>query len=353
MLDRKFGGTPMQRFLMTACLFTALLVSACSTESSSPPESGKLIDYTVINRNELGNIKLSYDLRVDLVNGRLPTADELEAVSRYLHRKEKRHDRTFVTFYLPGMEVGAGAFATAHHDPNLEVSILEFMIPDQYKHLLLTSAQSNEPEKLPTTTPIEEASEEYTISVSAKPVSAYGVEFTVKTNIPLPVEVMAGMSLKGQKPDDIYIGYSKRVKLASSEQTFVIDASSQKKKLPSGDYVAEVTFYPGWGAKNGNPKASIIKQQISDSVEVRLKGSGESSSDAGERNKLQMWVMENVIVGTVWNEPDFVRRLGAYERIKADRNLHEGFYFPKADMTILVNTYKGTVSTWCMGRASK
>ena len=99
---------------------------------------------------------------------------------------------------------------------------------------------------------------------------------------------MAGMSLKGQKPDDTYIGYSKRIKLASSEQTLVIDALSQKKKLPSGDYVAEVTFYPRWGAKNGNPKASIIKQQISDSVEVRLKGSGESSNDAGERNKLQM-----------------------------------------------------------------
>lgn len=343
----------MQRCLITACLLTSLLVSACSTESSSPPGSGKLIDYTVINRGELGNIKLSYDLRVDLVNGRLPTADELEAVSRYLHQKEKGHDKTYITFYLPGMEVGAGAFATAHHNPNLEVSILEFMIPDQYKNLLQTSAHSHEAKKQSTATPIEEAPEEYTISVSAKPVSAYGIEFTVKTNIPLPVEVMAGMSLKGQKPDDTYIGYSKRIKLASSEQTFVIDTSDQKKKLPSGEYLAEVTFYPRWGAKNGNPKASSIKQQISDSVEVRLKGSGESSSDANERNKLRRWVMENVIVGTVWNEHDFVQRLSAYERIKADWNVHEGFYFPKADMTILVNTYKGTVSTWRMGRASK
>ena len=343
----------MQRFLMTVCLLAALLVSACNTESSSPPESEKLINYKVINRGEHGNIKLSYDLRVDIVDGRLPTADELEAVSRYLHRKEKRHDRTFVTFYLPGMEVGAGAFATAHHNPNLEVSVLEFMIPDQYKHLLLTFARSNEPEKLPTATPIKEDSEEYTISVSAKPVSAFGVEFTVKSNIPLPVEVMAGISLKGQKPDDSYIGYSERIKLAATEQKFVIDASSQKEKLPSGEYVAEVTFYPRWGAKNGNQKASIIKQEISDAVGLRLKGSGESSSDAIERNKSQMWVMENFTVGTIWNERDFVRRLGKYERIKADRNLHEGFYFPKADMTILVNTYKGTVLTWRMGRATK
>lgn len=316
-------------------------------------EAMKLINYTVIKRDELGDMKLSYDIRVGLVNERLPTADELEAVSRYLHRKEKRHDRTFVAFYLPGMEVGAGAFATAHHNPNLEVNILEFMIPDQYKHLLLTAAQSNEPVKLPIANPIKEALEEYTMSVSAKPVSPYGAEFTVKSNIPLPVEIMAGISLKGQKPDDTYIGYSERIKLASSKQTFIIDPSSQNKKLPSGVFVAEVTFYPRWGAKNGNPKASIIKRQISDSVEFRLDGSGESSNDTIERNKLQTWVMENVIVGTVWNEQNFVRRLGEYKTIKADRNLHEGFYFPKADMTILVNTYKGTVSTWRIGRASK
>lgn len=193
--------------------------------------------------------------------------------------------------------------------------------------------------------------EEYTLSILAKPASEYSVEFTVKTNVPLPVKVMAGMDLKNQKPDDVYIGYSKKIKLVSPKQTFIIDASS--KKLPSGDYVAKVTFYPRWGAKNGNPKASNIKQQISDSVELRLKGSGESSSDVDQRHKSQRWVMENVIIGTIWNKQIFVKRLGAYERIKADMNLHKAYYFPKADMTIIVNSYKGTVSIWRMGRASK
>ena len=118
-------------------------------------------------------------------------------------------------------------------------------------------------------------------------------------------------------------------------------------------HVALVTFYPRWGASNGNPKAKKIKDEISASVEIILQGSGESTEDAKKRNELQKWVMENVIVGTPWNEQDFVQRLGKYKKIKADLRLHEGFYFPKADMTILVNTVKGTISTWRMGRASK
>ena len=162
---------------------------------------------------------------------------------------------------------------------------------------------------------------------------------------------MASVDLKNQKPDDTYIGYSKKVIVKDSSQSFVLNTASAN--LPNGNYIAKITFYPRWGAKNGNPKASNIKQQISDSVELRLKGSGESSSDADQRNKSQRWVMKNVIIGTIWNKQIFVKQLGAYERINADMNLHEAYYFPKADMTIIVNSYKGTVSIWRMGRASK
>ena len=195
--------------------------------------------------------------------------------------------------------------------------------------------------------------EEYTLTISAKPASEYSVEFTVKTNIPLPVEVMATVDLKNQKPDDIYIGYSDRIKLTSPIQTFILNASSMK--LPSGDYVAEVTFYPRWGAKDGNPKASNIKQQLSDSVELRLKGSGESSSDAEQRKKSQRWVMENVIIGTPWDKTTFTNKLGDYEELKvANRNpqIIKVYYFPEVDMTIFVNAYKNTVATWRKGKTS-
>ncbi|MEE9296503.1 MAG: hypothetical protein V3W34_16285 [Phycisphaerae bacterium] len=96
----------------------------------------KLIPYTIIKRDELGSIKVSFDLRIDLVDERLPTKQELEAVSRHLHSKEKVHERTFVLFYLPGMKVDAGAFARAHHNPDLEVEIQPWFVPEKYKHLL-------------------------------------------------------------------------------------------------------------------------------------------------------------------------------------------------------------------------
>ena len=60
---------------------------------------------------------------------------------------------------------------------------------------------------------------DYSISVQATPISAYVVSLVVTTNIPLPVEVMAGVSAKGQAPTDTFIGVSERVMLTSPEQT--------------------------------------------------------------------------------------------------------------------------------------
>ncbi len=90
----------------------------------------KIISYKVIKKDELRSIKLSFDIEVNLVNGRLPNKQELGELSNYLISKEKSHDRTFVVFYLPGMEVDSGGYATAHHNPKMEVEIMEFILYD-------------------------------------------------------------------------------------------------------------------------------------------------------------------------------------------------------------------------------
>lgn len=64
-------------------------------------------------------------IRVDLVDGRRPNEKELATIFSKLVRYQ---DRTSISFYLPGMEVGTGAFATAlldrnASDPTLEVRI--------------------------------------------------------------------------------------------------------------------------------------------------------------------------------------------------------------------------------------
>ena len=95
-----------------------------------------LIPFSIIERKEFLHYKVSYDIRVNLVDERLPTTEELAALSNHLKNTENPHEKTFVTFYLPAMMVNAGAFATAHHTPDLEVKVIEHMIPQRHRHLL-------------------------------------------------------------------------------------------------------------------------------------------------------------------------------------------------------------------------
>jgi len=120
------------------------------------------------------------------------------------------------------------------------------------------------------------ASEDFKISIEATPISQYEVSLNVKTNIPLPIEVMASVSIKGQNPKDTYIGVSQRVKLTSAEQTVKLNGKSEN--LPSGEYLAEVTFYPKWGAKNGSAAAKRINAEIIGQADVTLSGSGASKT---------------------------------------------------------------------------
>lgn len=106
--------------------------STTTTPAVAPAPAGKnIIPYEVISRDEAGPIKLAFDIGIDLINGRLPNEEELGDISMSLYETEQRkrkHDRTFITFYLPGMKPGSGAFATAHHDPNMDVRILPYML---------------------------------------------------------------------------------------------------------------------------------------------------------------------------------------------------------------------------------
>lgn len=193
----------------------------------------------------------------------------------------------------------------------------------------------------------------YELSVKVRTLSSTKVEFTVTTNIPLPVEVMVGVDLADQRPDETYIGYTERLRLASPVTVHVLDTSEARKPLPSGNYEAVVSFYQRWGAKNGNPAAASIPDMEAKQLIV-IEGSGESADLARSRNKMQMWVMENFVMNSPWNERYYVERLGNYEKSRATlSHLHDAYYFPRADMTLLVNRLKNDVTVWRLGRASK
>ena len=121
----------MRLMSMLLCGVAILLVSLAYA-------SDGLIPYHILERSETGTIKVALDVEVPLVSGRLPTEEELGALSRHLVSLERDHDRSFVLFYLPGMKVGSGAYATAHHNPELEVKVLDFMLAQypEYQSLL-------------------------------------------------------------------------------------------------------------------------------------------------------------------------------------------------------------------------
>ncbi|MHC5053659.1 MAG: hypothetical protein ACYTKD_02955 [Planctomycetota bacterium] len=66
-------------------------------------------------------IKRSLDIRLN------KKVDEgaLRAIALVLRAQDsRRYKRAFITYYLPGMPVGAGAWATTHFNPGLKVEIL-------------------------------------------------------------------------------------------------------------------------------------------------------------------------------------------------------------------------------------
>ena len=187
------------------------------------------------------------------------------------------------------------------------------------------------------------------MSVEATPLDATHVKFVVTTNMPTPVEVMASIGLEGQKPDDVFIGTNEKVTLNGPRTEFVLDTSDARKPLPSGNYEAEVAFYPRWGADNGNPAAKSVPK-LSTKARVELSGSGESRANAERRNELQRWVMSNVNMNVPWNRANYEAKLGkARKGPSTMSHLHDAYYFPDADMTFLVNRLKNEVTVWRMG----
>ncbi len=98
----------------------------------------ELIPFEILKRNEMRPFKHSLDLQVPLIGGRLPTEEELGKLSRHLVKQAQPYERTFVSFYLPGMVLDAGAFATAHHNPDMKVLIGEeaLLAYPQYHHFV-------------------------------------------------------------------------------------------------------------------------------------------------------------------------------------------------------------------------
>lgn len=88
---------------------------------SSPTTIPSDVTYTIINTDVIPGLKRSLDIRLN----RKVSKDVLRLIAMNLKKDDpKRYKRTFIVYYLPDMEVGAGGWATTHFNPELEVKIL-------------------------------------------------------------------------------------------------------------------------------------------------------------------------------------------------------------------------------------
>jgi hypothetical protein len=98
-------------------------VSPTSHDANEPdrrtPTTTPLPGYSIISDTSLGRTKRSVDVRLDL------PIDEpvLRRLAEVIHAQKPEYDRTYICYWLPGMTVGTGAWATTHFDPDLDIQI--------------------------------------------------------------------------------------------------------------------------------------------------------------------------------------------------------------------------------------
>lgn len=192
----------------------------------------------------------------------------------------------------------------------------------------------------------------FKIEVAPRVIGPSEVEVAITSNIPGTIDVMVGLGLAGQKPDDVFIGTNKRVAVKNGRATIKIG----KPDLPAGIYEVEVSFYPRWGPQDAAAKGAGISSNIHTRKFVNLIGTGKSPKAAQKRENDQRWVMENVYTGTRWNHSYWVGRFGKPQQLPTTRwnpKIIKAYYFKSLDMTIFVNELKGEVSHYRMGQATK
>jgi len=146
------------RYLLTVITIVSLVTVGCddrqqsqtsrqlSAASQPAQQQPKLqepipddVSYSIIDSSVLPGIKRSLDVRLN----KKVSERTLRAIALKLKSQDSRdYDRTFMTYYLPGMAVDAGAYATTHFDPDLEARILG-LTAEEEEQLVAEPAPAN------------------------------------------------------------------------------------------------------------------------------------------------------------------------------------------------------------------
>ena len=88
------------------------------------------VSYEIIKIERVGSIKCSLDVRI---NKKIDKNTLTEIAHELRNRENKKYDKIFICYYLPGMKIGSGAWATTHFNPDLKVEVIGLSIEDEEK----------------------------------------------------------------------------------------------------------------------------------------------------------------------------------------------------------------------------
>ncbi len=96
-------------------------------------DTKQIISHKILNKSASAPDELLLSVEVELIDGRLPNENELEDLSNYLVKKEKKRDNISINFYLPGTKPGSDIYASAKHDSRIKERLLKLIF---FQHLL-------------------------------------------------------------------------------------------------------------------------------------------------------------------------------------------------------------------------
>ena len=108
-------------FAIVVALLGAIACGAEEAGKTPPSAIPADISYAVIDTDIVPSIKRSLDVRLN----KKGSEGVLGTIALELKSNDSgQYDRTFIVYYLPGMTVGAGGWASTDFDPTLDVRIL-------------------------------------------------------------------------------------------------------------------------------------------------------------------------------------------------------------------------------------
>jgi hypothetical protein len=130
------------RYLLSIVTIVGLVTVGCndrqqSETSQSDQQRSKLqeatipsdVSFSIIDSRTLPSVMRSLDVRLN----RKVSEQTLRAIALKLKAQPPAYDRTMIFYYLPGMTVGAGAWATTHFTPELEMRIVGLTLEEENK----------------------------------------------------------------------------------------------------------------------------------------------------------------------------------------------------------------------------